>query len=289
MPKTKKLSTLVEDIYACISVLGRGEAIEVSDKELDRFGNSMKQALKDWLTPRESRKPSLRMSNIGRPERQLWYDMNSKREPKIIPTPVLIKFLFGHLTEPLLLFFAELTGHKVTDIQKEVVVNGVKGHMDCKIDGEVVDIKTASGYSFKKFKDGTLIEDDPFGYIPQLAGYEHGEGTHNGGLFVLNKEAGDITLFQPDELDKPNIPVKIERLKEILKAKNPPDFCYSPVPEGSSGNFKLPRQCKYCSHKFECHKDSNAGRGLRSFKYSKGMTYLTTVVREPKVEEVLDG
>ena len=289
MTKPKKLSTLVEDIYECLSVLGRGEPIKVSDKKLDRFGNLMKEALKDWLTPRKNGRPSLRMSNIGRPERQLWYDINSKKKPKELPVPVLLKFLKGHLEEPLLLFFAELAGHKVTDIQKEVTVNGIVGHMDCKIDGEVVDIKTASGYSFRKFQDGTLIEDDPFGYIPQLSGYEHGEGTNNGGFLVSNKEAGGLTLFQPEELDKPNIPVKIERLKEIIKAENPPDFCYTPVPDGLSGNFSLPRQCKYCSHKFECHKDSNNGKGLRAFKYAKGMTYLTTVVREPKVEEVLDA
>tara|TARA_R110000744_G_scaffold63069_1_gene129861 strand:+ start:2660 stop:3526 length:867 start_codon:yes stop_codon:yes gene_type:complete len=285
----KKLDTLVEDIYACLSPLGRGEAIKVSDEAIDNFGDLMKQALKDWLTPRGNRKPSLRMSNIGRPERQLWYDMNTTKESKGIPPAVLIKFLFGHLTEPLLLFFTELAGHKVTDIQKEVIVNGIVGHMDCKIDGEVVDIKTASGFAFKKFKNGSLVEDDPFGYISQLTGYENNEGTSDGGFFVMNKEAGDLVLFRPDELDKPNIPVKIERLKEIIKAKNPPDFCYKPVPEGTSGNFRLPRQCKYCSHKFVCHKDSNDGQGLRAFKYSKGVTYLTTVVRTPKVEEFLDA
>ena len=55
--------------------------------------------------------------------------------------------------------------------------------MDCTIDGEVVDIKTASGFAFKKFKDGTLAEQDAFGYLPQLAGYEEAEGTKKGGLY----------------------------------------------------------------------------------------------------------
>jgi hypothetical protein len=40
--------------------------------------------------------------------------------------------------------------------------------MDCIIDGEVVDVKTASGYGFRKFKDGTLPEEDTFGYMAQL-------------------------------------------------------------------------------------------------------------------------
>ena len=59
--------------------------------------------------------------------------------------------------------------------------------MDCKIDGEVVDVKSASAMSFKKFKNGTLYEDDPFGYIAQLAGYEHNEGTNNGRI-VCSKQ-----------------------------------------------------------------------------------------------------
>ncbi len=41
-----------------------------------------------------------------------------------------------------------MAGHEVTDEQKEVELEGLKGHIDCKINGRVVDIKTASGFSF---------------------------------------------------------------------------------------------------------------------------------------------
>ena len=286
---TKKLTTVVEDIYDRIGVLGQGETIDVCDKDLDKFAEFMKQALKDWLTPRSKREPALRMSNIGKPKRQLWYDMNSKRETQGIPSPVLIKFLYGHILERVVLFLTELSGHKVTDEQKEVKISGILGHMDCKIDGEVVDIKSASGFAFKKFRDGSLPDDDPFGYMAQLAGYEHSEETTDGGFLAINKETGELALFQPDELDKPNIPFKIEDLQKVIKSDTPPEFCYEPVPEGTSGNYRLPRECRYCAHKFECHKDSNDGQGLRAFKYSKGITYLTKVVREPKVEELLDA
>ena len=285
----KKLDTVVEDIYKKISVLGQGKTIDVCEKDLDKFAEFMKQALKDWLTPRVNRKPSLRMSNIGKPDRQLWFDMNSNRESNGIPPQVMIKFLYGHILERVVLFLTELSGHKVTDEQKEVTVEGVKGHMDCKIDGEVVDIKSASGFAFKKFRDGSLVDDDVFGYMAQLAGYECSEDTTDGGFLAINKETGELALFRPQELDKPNIPVRIKTLKKMLKSKTLPTFCYHPVPEGSSGNYKLPRECRYCPHKFECHKDSNDGQGLRAFKYAKGMTYLTQVVREPKVEEVLDA
>jgi hypothetical protein len=51
--------------------------------------------------------------------------------------------------------------------------------------------------------------------------------------------------------------------------------------------MKLPKGCTWCKYKYECHKDSNDGQGLRTFKYSNGLAYLTKVVSEPKVEEYL--
>jgi hypothetical protein len=226
------------------------------------------------------------MSNIGKPNRQLWYDMNSKAKTSSFSAPTQIKFVYGHSCEELLLFLTRLAGHSVDSEQKEAEVDGIKGHMDCKIDGEVVDIKTASSFAFRKFKEGTLADDDPFGYMAQLAGYEESEGTSNGGFLVLNKENGELTLFRPDELDKPNIRARIKLLKKQMKAATPPDFCYDTIPDGKSGNMKLPRPCVWCRHKFECRKDSNIGMGLRVFKYAKKFEYLTNVAKLPRVQEV---
>jgi len=251
--KKKQLNTLIEDIYSQVEILGRGEALNVTDKQIEDFGNYMQEALRDWLTPKANSKPTLRMSNIGKPSRQLWFDMNSERKARGINAPTMIKFLYGHILERVVLFLTELGGHEVTDEQKEIKVNGILGHMDCKIDGEVIDVKSASNYAFQKFKNGTLAEDDPFGYMAQLAGYEEAEGTDNGGFLAINKETGELALFQPQELDKPNIDSRIKQIKSQVKKKTLPDFCYEPVADGTSGNFKLARGCTWCPHKFECH------------------------------------
>jgi len=290
MAKNKKqLDTLVEDIYNKISVLGKGEHIDLDTDTIDQFGESMKEILYKWSHPEPRDNTRLRMSNIGKQPRQLWFDMrsdNDNAEP--IPPHVFIKFLYGHLLEEIVLFLIRLSGHTVTNEQKEVTVNGIKGHMDCVIDGEVVDIKTASSFAFKKFKDGTLAEQDTFGYMAQLAGYEAAEGTSNGGFLALNKESGELTLFKPDAFDKPNIKKKITDIKKAVKKETPPEFCYSPEPDGKSGNMKLPRECMYCRHKFECYKDSNEGKGLRVFKYANGLRYLTQAPNPPKVLEITD-
>jgi hypothetical protein len=287
MAKSKKtIDTLVEDIYNKIGVLADGEHIDLDEDTIEQFGESMKEILYNWSHPEPRGKSTLRMSNIGKKERQLWFDMKTEGTPERMPPSLFIKFLYGHLLEEIVLFLIKLSGHTVTSEQKEVTVSGIKGHMDCVIDGEVVDIKTASGFAFKKFKDGTLAENDIFGYLAQLAGYEAAEGTSNGGFLALNKESGELALYKPDNFDKPNIKKKIKDVKAAVKLDKPPNLCYNPIPDGKSGNMQLPRECVYCRHKFECHKDSNEGKGLRVFKYSNGLRYLTQVPKVPNVIEV---
>ena len=285
--KNKTLDTLVQDIYELIEVLNEDEAIDIPEDMYEQFGRDMEDALRHWATPVERPKNGLRMSNIGRPLRRLWYDLNTEQEKEQIDAPTFIKFLYGHLLEVLLLFFVRLAGHVVQSEQKEVTVSGIKGHMDSVIDGEVIDVKTASGYAFKKFKDGTLAQNDSFGYLSQLAGYEKAEKTNNGGFLVMNKETGELTVFIPDDLEKPNITHRIKEVKQAVQRKTPPEYCYPPIPDGVSGNMKLPRDCTWCPHKFECHKDANDGQGLRTFNYAKGRVYLTQVEKLPNVQELL--
>ena len=283
---TKKLDTLIDDMNGILSGISSGEAPEVKEEQIDKFLNNTKLALLDWLQPRKSSGKGLRMSVIGRPARQLWYDNHTERKQEIHDPSTQLKFLYGHVLEHLLLFLVEVSGHTVTAQQKKVKVEDVNGHMDCKIDGEVVDVKSASAMSFKKFKNGTLYEDDPFGYIAQLAGYEHNEGTTNGGLLAVNKSSGEIALFRPDELMKPNAKDLINNLKEKLTQNEPPEKCYQPIPHDKTGNLKLPVGCVYCSHKFICHADSNDGNGLRVFKYANSNVFMTKVISQPKVEEI---
>ena len=283
----KKLDTLVEDIYDKLSVLSDGESLNIDDKTIDAFGESMKEVLSQWANPRPRDSGTLRMSNIGKPLRQLWYDMRSesKTTERIKPS-VFIKFLYGHLLEEVLLMLIKIAGHEVTDEQKEVSVSGIKGHMDCVIDGEVIDIKTASGFAFKKFYNKTLAEDDMFGYLPQLAGYEAAMGTNKGGFLAMNKESGELALYRPNSFDKPDIKKKIKTVKKLIKIDTPPELCYNPIPDGAAGNMQIARGCTWCRHKFECHSDANEGKGLRVFKYSNKYSYLTRVVKEPRVLEV---
>ena len=285
---SKTIDTLIEDIYTSLEPLTNGEAIDVSDDLIEEFGEAIKQAFIGWArpTPRDSNF-NLRMSNIGKPLRRLWYDSRAEGKDGDLSPSLMIKFLYGHLLEELVLLLVKISGHEVTSQQKEIAVDSIAGHMDCKIDGEVVDVKTASSFAFSKFKYGTLAENDPFGYLSQLAGYEAAEGTNSGGFLVINKESGELCLFIPEDLDKPNIKDRINVVKDVIATDSPPERCYPVEADGAKGNEKISKNCSYCSYKYDCYADANGGRGLRTFKYAKGLVHLTKVVVPPNVEEVL--
>jgi len=284
----KTLDTLIPDIYSKLEGLSNGEGLDINEQELDRTLSNIKQSILSWSQPSERNSSfTLRMSNVGKPARQLWYESKDENNSNAPSAPTQIKFLYGHILEEIVLMLVRMSGHVVTDEQKEIEVNGIKGHMDCKIDGEVVDVKTASKFSFKKFQAGTLAEDDPFGYLSQLYGYEAAEQTNNGGFLVINKETGELCLYRPEQEHKVEIESKISVLKDVINLDTPPERCYDPIPDGKKGNMKLPRGCNYCAYKFECHKDANEWQGLRAFQYSNGPTYFTKIVVEPRVEEII--
>ena len=275
------LSTLIDDIYSSLSPLEIGEDLNLSDDVIEEFGEKIKDAVRSWSSPHKQTS-GLRMSNIGRPARQLWFE-SRREDKKTFSAPTLIKFLYGHVLEELVVLLVKLSGHSITDQQKEVSVDGIIGHIDCKIDGAVVDIKTASNFAFKKFREGTLQNDDPFGYMAQLAGYEAAEGTSDGGFLAINKESGELTLYRPGPFSKPNITARISSMKDYLKLDELPPRCYPDVPEGKSGNRRLGTSCSYCPYKYDCWSDANHGNGLVAYKYASGIKYFTRVAKEPQV------
>ena len=282
----KIIDTLVKDIYDLFSL----DPIKMDEKEVDKhidtFGEMLKVHIKEFMYEKPRTRGNLRLSSIGKPDRQLWYDVNSKKEIEDLTPSTRIKFLYGYILEELLLLCSSIAGHKVTDQQKEVSVEGVIGHQDSMIDDVLVDCKSASGYSFKKFKQNTLLEDDPFGYIAQISAYAEANKVNKAAFLVIDKSSGEICLTPVHQMEMINAKERVKHLKGMVSNDRVPDRCYAPLADGESGNLKLPIGCIYCGHKRECWSDCNQGKGLRAFKYSRGINYLVQVSKEPKVEEV---
>ena len=283
----KHISTLATDIKKLIADISNGKPADMNEKNMNLFLNNIKEAMLAWNTPpvRTDKEGKLRMSVLGKPARQLWYDKHSPKDRKDEDAGLNLKFLYGHIIEHLVLYLAELAGHKIEDQQKKVEIDGITGHIDSKIDGEICDVKSASPFSFKKFQSGEIVGDDPFGYHAQLSGYETAMGTKAGGFLVVDKSSGDICFYKPEDMAKPNVKSLIKNLRTSLDKDTPPEKCYEFKTE-KNGNKTLATGCMFCPHKWECHSDANGGKGLRVFKYSNKNVMLAEVVKEPNVDEI---
>lgn len=278
----KSIHTLIEDIYRVLK-----EGVELSDAQADEFGKRMGKLIQSRLSKKEERKGTLRLSNLGKKDRQLWYEVHDYPKEEFTGSTFL-KFLYGDIIEELVLFLAEVAGHGVEGRQGQVNVDGIIGHRDAIIDGLLVDVKSTSSYSFKKFKDGTLKDDDPFGYLTQLSGYiaDPEYDRDHGAFLAVDKQNGTLALLHVPDSELPDVAGRVAHLKEVVKQEDPPPRCFEPEPMGKSGNMKLSTGCSYCPFKVTCWSDANDGQGLRKFIYSTGPVWLTHVVDPPKVMEI---
>lgn len=277
----KSIDTLVDDIYSLFT----DKDFTPDPANVDAFARRLASHICNRIAE-ERGKPTLRLSNLGTPcSRKLWYSINEPEAGEELPPEARIKFLFGDILEELLLFLAKEAGHTVEGCQDEVEIEGVRGHRDAIIDGRLVDCKSASSYSFKKFAANGLREDDPFGYLDQIGSYLEASQDDPAlkekdvaSFLVIDKTLGKICLDTYAFPCEYNYKKKVTETRSILEGEIPPKG-YEDVPEGKSGNRKLCVQCSYCPFKLHCWSN------LRTFIYSTGPVFLTKVEREPKVIE----
>lgn len=288
----KSIDTLIPDIEKLFDghIIG-GDNLAIFGKELT--GN-MSRRFEEYGG---ERRRTLRLSNIGKPLRQLWFDIKGDGPREPLPPEAKFKFLYGDILEAFVVMLAQEAGHEVSRMQEEVRVDGVVGHIDGVIDGWLVDAKSCSTHSFAKFKSGSVLQDDPFGYVGQLAGYARALGLPAAWV-AIDKVTGHLCLMKlPQErIDEYDVEARIVTCRETLSRDEPPsEKCYPDVPKGVSktapfgnGNRGLGTGCSYCPHKRTCWKDANDGAGLRTFLYSTGPEFLTYVApgKEPRVFEV---
>jgi len=282
----KTIDTLVEDIYELFSLTPIDMDEEEVDKHIDTFGDMLKIHIKEFLYEKPQTNGHLRLSAIGKPDRQLWYNINRSKNGETLKPSTRIKFLYGYILEELLLLCTSISGHKVEQQQKEIEIEGIKGHQDAIIDNVLVDCKSASGRSFQKFKNNTLVTDDPFGYISQISAYAEANDMDEAAFLVIDKSTGEICLTSLHQMEMINAKTRIKYLKKMVDNSNIPDRCYAGVPDGKSGNLKLSVGCIYCGHKKECWADVNQDQGIRVFQYANGKRYLVQINREPEVPEL---
>lgn len=236
----------------------------------------------------------LRMSNVGRPYCQLWYEKNKPEVATPLPTTFVMNMLLGDIVEAVFKGLLKEAGVKYEDseqvaLQLENADKPINGTYDIVIDGAVDDVKSASNWSYtNKFESfDSLKKSDGFGYVAQLAGYSKASGKRAGGWWVVNKANGDFKYVPATWMD---VEEEIQKIEDTVSKLDENKFerCFEPEEETwykePTGNLILNKNCSFCSYRFDCWPELQERPAIKSkAKNPKIVPYVKIVEEEDAV------
>jgi hypothetical protein len=235
-------------------------ASAMSQENIEQVANDIKDALNRQFNTKRDDKFRLRMSNIGRPSCQLWFEKNKPETALPKPTTFIMNMMIGDIVEAV--FKAVLREANVKFENSDTVTleidekTTISGSYDLVMNDAVDDIKSASDWSYKYKFDSyeSLHSGDSFGYVGQLAGYAKASNKKAGGWWVVNKANGHFKYVRANiDMDK-----ELDKIKTNIKATESDDLvrCFEPEHETfrgkPTGNMVLNKNCTFCSYRQSC-------------------------------------
>jgi len=232
----------------------------MSQENIEQVATDIKDALNRQFNTKREDKFRLRMSNIGRPSCQLWFEKNKPETALPKPTTFVMNMMIGDIVEAVFKAVLREANVKFEDTDNVTLQldedTKISGSYDLVMNEAVDDIKSASDWSYKYKFDSyeSLHSGDSFGYVGQLAGYAKALGKKAGGWWVLNKANGLFKYVRAHidmdkELDKIKKNIKATESKELVR-------CFEPEPETfrgkETGNIVLNKNCTFCSYRNAC-------------------------------------
>lgn len=232
----------------------------MSQENIEQVATDIKDALNRQFNTKRDEKFRLRMSNIGRPSCQLWFEKNKPETALPKPTTFIMNMMIGDIVEAV--FKAVLREANVKFENSDTVSleidekTTISGSYDLVMNDAVDDIKSASDWSYKYKFDSyeSLHSGDSFGYIGQLAGYAKASNKKAGGWWVVNKANGQFKYVRANiDMDK-----ELDKIKKNIKATESDKLvrCFEPEPETfrgkPTGNMVLNKNCTFCSYRQSC-------------------------------------
>lgn len=284
----KTIHTLIPDVYQLLE----DRNVSVTDVVASELSSRIESGFKSRLRENQDEpRGTLRLSKMGPScPRALWYSVHHPELREALPAWTVFKFTYGDVIEALAIALAKIAGHTIEGEQHVVELDGIQGHLDCIIDGCIVDIKSTSSRSFNKFKNKTIAQDDSFGYLDQLDGYLVGSLSNDlvkvkdrAYLWAIDKQLGHMVLYE-HKIREQRIRSRITDYREIVARALPPACECGTISYGMSGNIGLDTKASYSGFKHSCFPN------IRTFLYKDGPVFLTKVIRRPDVPELLkDG
>ena len=258
----------------------------MSDEIIHQVANDVKDALQRQFGGKVKRKDfTLRMSNVGRPTCQLWYEKNKPETALPRSNNFMMNMMLGDIVEAV--FKGLLRGAKVDYEESDTVTlkckdAEVSGSYDLVIDGAVDDVKSASDWSYKnKFESyETLSSGDGFGYVGQLAGYAKDSGKKVGGWWVVNKANGHFKYVPASGL---NLDDEIKKIEDTVATVNANKFerCFEPEEEKfrgkATGNTVLNSNCRFCDYRYDCWDLTDKPAVMSKAQTPKMVSYISMV------------
>ena len=232
----------------------------MSQENIEQVATDIKDALNRQFNTKRDEKFRFRMSNIGRPSCQLWFEKNKPETALPKPTTFVMNMMIGDIVEAVfkaVLREANVKFEDTDNVKLELDENHtISGSYDLAINDAVDDIKSASDWSYKYKFDSfeSLASGDSFGYVGQLAGYAKASNKKAGGWWVLNKANGHFKYVRANidmnyELDKIKDNIKKAEAEELVR-------CFEAEAETfrgkETGNIVLNKNCTFCSYRTTC-------------------------------------
>ena len=233
----------------------------MSKETIKQVSKDIEETLSRQFGSRTKRdKFKLRMSNVGRPSCQLWFEKNKPEKALPRPTTFVMNMMIGDIIEAIFKGLLKEAGVKYENSDKvKLDLDGtqIEGTYDLVINDAVDDIKSASNWSYINKFDSfeKLKESDGFGYIAQLAGYAKASNKKAGGWWVVNKDNGDFKYVPATSLD---IEQECTNIKNTISKIEDNKFerCFEPIDETFRGkatvNKILNDGCIFCAFRYEC-------------------------------------
>lgn len=248
-------------VFSYLQKAMKGEAT-MTEEVANQVASDVKAALDKQFNapPRDEFK--LRMSNIGRPKCQLWFEKNDPEDKIPLPPHFLINMILGDLVEAVFKGLLRASGAEFKDNDTVTLKlpdgQEIQGEYDMEMDGKIDDVKSASPWSYANKFDSleSLQKGDGFGYIPQLVGYSKAAEKDVGGWWVVNKGNGEFKYVSASEVDSEQVIQDIQETVNYIEKDEPFERCFEAVAETyfkkPSGNMTLASECRFCSYKQKC-------------------------------------
>jgi hypothetical protein len=234
----------------------------VTEEVADKVASDVKAAFLKQFSGEGRGDFKLRMSNIGKPSCQLWFEKNDPDDREPLPPFFLMNMILGDIVEAVFKGLLTAAGVEYKDNYRVSLVlptgDVIDGELDMEMDGKIDDVKSASPWSYtNKFESfEKLSEKDDFGYVAQLVGYAHAANKDVGGWWVVNKANGEFKYVDASSVNVSEVLLKVQEKVTNLNNNAPFKRCFSPVEESyykkKSGNLVLPNECKFCPFKRKC-------------------------------------